>query len=216
VSLAGTLRLKVDPLRLEQILVNLLINAAKYTEAGGHIGLSGRREAADVVIKVRDTGVGISPEFLPRIFDLVIQGDRTMARSDGGLGIGLTLVKSLVEMLGGSVKARSEGTGKGSEFEVRLPALEDDAVQTAHDGPTAITLARTFKPQVVLLDIGLPGMDGYEVVKHLRAATSCAGATIVAVSGYGRQEDRRRSRESGFDRHLVKPVDFDALLSIFG
>jgi PAS domain S-box-containing protein len=258
VSLTRTLRLEADPLRLEQILVNLLTNAAKYTEAGGHIGLSARPEGPEIVIKIRDTGVGIGPELLPRVFDLFVQGDRTIARSEGGLGIGLSLVKSLVEMHGGRVTARSEGVGKGSEFEVRLPALgvanprttnpatipqpasgqsfrvlvvDDNAdtawgvsklltllgheVRTAHDGLTAISLARSYRPEVVLLDIGLPGRDGYAVVKQLRQENCCDGAIIVAVSGYGQEEDRRRSREAGFDRHLVKPVDYEALLSIF-
>jgi PAS domain S-box-containing protein len=258
VSLTGTLRLEADPLRLEQILVNLLTNGAKYTEAGGNIGLSALHEGPDIVIRIRDTGVGISPELLPRVFDLFVQGDRTMARSEGGLGIGLALVKSLVELHGGRVAARSEGVGKGTEFEVRLPSMrvgdptttkpgktleqvsgqsfrvlvvDDNAdtawgvsklltllghqVRMAHDGPTAISVAQSYKPEVVLLDIGLPGMDGYAVTKQLRQESSCDGAVIVAVSGYGQEEDRRRSREAGFDRHLVKPVDYDALLSVF-
>jgi signal transduction histidine kinase len=258
VTHTGTLRLEADPLRLEQILVNLLTNAAKYTDAGGHIGLTARREGADIVIKVRDTGVGISRELLPRVFDLFVQGDRTMARSEGGLGIGLTLVKSLVEMHGGTITAMSEGPGTGSEFTVRLPefhggaretvkptrvlplvahqgsrvlVVDDNAdtargvsrllrllghdVQTTYDGPTAIELARSYQPEVVLLDIGLPGMDGYAVVKQLRKEDCCKNALIVAVSGYGQEEDRRRSREAGFDQHLIKPVDYDALMSVF-
>jgi PAS domain S-box-containing protein len=258
VSLIGTLRLEADPVRLEQILVNLLTNAAKYTDAGGRIGLTARHEGTDIVISVRDTGIGISRSLLPRVFDLFIQGDRTMARSEGGLGIGLTLVKSLVEMHGGSATAASDGPGRGSEFIVRLPALHsapkkparpvmnlpravrqgsrvlvvDDNVdtargvskllkllghdvQTAYVGPSAIKLAHTYKPEVILLDIGLPGMDGYAVVKQLRNEECCRDALIVAVSGYGQDEDRRRSREAGFDQHLVKPVDDDALMSVF-
>jgi CheY-like chemotaxis protein len=194
---------------------------------------------------------------LPRVFDLFVQGDRTAARSEGGLGIGLTLVKSLVEMHGGSVMAGSQGPGTGSEFVVHLPALRngpktttptkslprvarqsprvlvvDDSVdtaegvskllkllghdvQTAYDGPAAIELARTFKPEIILLDIGLPGMDGYAVVKQLRSEDCCKDALIVAISGYGQEEDVRRSREAGFDQHLVKPVDYDALMSVF-
>ncbi len=254
---AGGLRLEADPLRLEQILVNLLTNAAKYTDAGGSIALTARREGADVVIKVRDTGMGIAPDLLPRIFDLFAQGDRTMARSEGGLGIGLTLVQKLAEMHGGGVLAVSEGPGKGSEFTVRLPALEvpasrrtgpgqtlaraagrssrvlvvddnaDNArglarllkllghdVQVAYVGTTAIEVARAHRPEIVLLDIGLPGMDGYQVVKRLRMEECCKGSLIVAVSGYGQPEDLRRSREAGFDHHLVKPVDYDALMTL--
>jgi PAS domain S-box-containing protein len=255
VSLAATLRLEADPVRLEQVVVNLLTNAAKYTEAGGRVALSAHRDGSDVVIAVRDSGVGISPELLPRVFDLFVQGDRTMARSEGGLGIGLTLVKSLVEMHGGTVTAASDGPGRGSEFTVRLPALqaatrdasparpaapaacrsvrvlvvddnEDTArsvsklirllghdVRTAFDGPGAIDTARAYSPEVVFLDIGLPGMDGYEIVKELRKDDCCKHAFIVAVSGYGQEEDRRRSRAAGFDRHLVKPVEYEALIA---
>jgi PAS domain S-box-containing protein len=256
ISLIGTLRLEADPLRLEQIIVNLLTNAAKYTHAGGRIGLTARHEGTDIVLSVRDSGIGIPKDLLPKVFDLFVQGDRTPARSEGGLGVGLALVRSLVEMHGGSVTAASAGPGKGSEFVVRLPALQnglkkttptrslprvarqssrvlvvDDnvdtaqgltrllevlghEVQTAYDGPSAIELARTSKPEVVLLDIGLPGMDGYAVVEQLRKE-ACKEALIVAVSGYGQDEDRRRSREAGFDQHLVKPVDYDALMSVF-
>ena len=254
----GGLRLEADPLRLEQILVNLLTNAAKYTDAGGRISLTARHEGADIVLKVRDTGMGITPELLPRVFDLFAQGDRTMARSEGGLGIGLTLVQKLAEMHGGSVTAESEGPGKGSEFTVRLPALEEPAarkssrrgtlprvarqssrvlvvddnldnvrglsrllkllghdVQVAHDGKAAIEVARAHRPEIVLLDIGLPGMDGYEVVKRLRTEECCKDSLIIAVSGYGQPEDLRRSQEAGFDHHLVKPVDYDALMTLF-
>jgi PAS domain S-box-containing protein len=254
----GGLRVEADPLRLEQILVNLLTNAAKYTDAGGRISLAARPEGADVVIQVRDTGVGIAPELMPRIFDLFAQGDRTMARSEGGLGIGLTLVQKLAEMHGGGVTAASEGPGKGSEFTVRLPALEglvartsprrgtlprvarhghrvlvvddnlDSAsglsrllkllghdVRVAHDGRDAVGVAQAHQPDIILLDIGLPGMDGYEVVRRLRTEECCKDALIIAVSGYGQPEDLRRSREAGFDDHLVKPVDYDALMTLF-
>jgi PAS domain S-box-containing protein len=252
------LRLEADPLRLEQILVNLLTNAAKYTEAGGRVALTARREPPDIVITIRDTGIGITPELMPHIFDLFTQGDRTIARSEGGLGIGLTLVQKLVEMHGGSVTAASDGPGKGSEFSVRLPALEESAaeetrppeplprtdrqgarvlivddnidtvtalarilqllghdVQLAYDGPTALDVARGHRPEIVLLDIGLPGMDGYEVVKRLRGEEFCKNALIIATSGYGQDQDRRRSLEAGFDHHLVKPVDFDTLMNLF-
>ncbi|MBV8074888.1 MAG: PAS domain S-box protein [Planctomycetaceae bacterium] len=254
----GGLRLEADPLRLEQILVNLLTNAAKYTDAEGHISLTARHEGTDIVIQVRDTGMGITPELLPRIFDLFAQGDRTMARSEGGLGIGLTLVQKLTEMHGGSITAASEGRGKGSEFTVRLPALEEPAarkprtwgtlprvarpssrvlvvddnvdsalglsrllkllgheVQVAHDGPAALEEARAHRPEVVLLDLGLPGMDGYEVAQRLRAEECCKDALIIAVSGYGRPEDLRHSKEAGFDHHLVKPVDYEVLMTLF-
>ena len=251
------LPIDADPTRIEQVLVNLLNNAAKYTEAGGDIRLTIGREGEEAVIKVLDTGVGIPPDLLPRLFDLFIQGDRSIARSEGGLGIGLTLVKSLVEMHGGTVVAQSDGIGKGSLFVVRLPAskapveetsppkpaagrgamqtsrvlvVDDNVdtarglarllkllghdVRTAHDGPTAIEAARDHQPDFVLLDIGLPGMDGYEVARNLRRDDGIKEATIIAISGYGQDSDRRRSREAGFDHHLVKPIDHDALLTL--
>jgi PAS domain S-box-containing protein len=254
----GGLRLEADPLRLEQILVNLLTNAAKYTDSGGRISLVARLEGPEIVVRVRDTGVGIPPELMHRIFDLFSQGDRTMARSEGGLGIGLTLVKQLAEMHGGTVTAESEGLGKGSEFTVRLPASREPAppesgrggtlprsdrqasrvlvvddnrdlcaglsrflkilgheVLVAFDGLSAIEEARSYRPEIVILDIGLPGMDGYEIVRRLRAEECCRGALIIAASGYGQEEDRRRSREAGFDHHLVKPIDFDSLMDLF-
>ncbi|MGD0045081.1 MAG: hybrid sensor histidine kinase/response regulator, partial [Isosphaeraceae bacterium] len=211
VSLRPGLRLDADPTRLQQILVNLLTNAAKYTESGGTIWLTAGHEGNDIVIKVRDTGIGIPPEKLPQMFELFAQGDRSLARSEGGLGIGLTLVRSLAEMHGGSVTATSEGPGKGSEFMVRLPAVAARAeeiprlpaktpqanahrarilivddnvdmvrglvrllellghdVQTAYDGPTAVEAALVHRPEFVLLDLGLPGMDGYQVATRLR------------------------------------------------
>ncbi len=258
VSLAsGVSTLDADPLRLEQILVNLLINAAKYTHSGGRIWLTASGEGDDVVIKVKDTGVGITPELLPRLFDLFAQGDRSPARSEGGLGIGLTLVKSLVEMHDGTVTAESEGPDRGSEFTLRMPAFKgtvapkrrstptlhvsrlssrvlvvDDNVDTAtalskllkllghdvmmaHDGKAAIEAARAHRPEIVLLDIGLPGMNGYEIASKLREEECCKGATIVAVSGYGREDDLQRSKRAGFDHHLVKPVDYDSLMNLF-
>jgi signal transduction histidine kinase len=259
VSLApGALRLEADPLRLEQILVNLLTNAAKYTESGGHVSLTARRESDDIVVKIKDTGVGITPDLLPRVFDLFAQGDRSTARSEGGLGIGLTLVKSLVEMLDGTVTVVSEGEGKGSEFTVRLPSSKqaavperkpkatvpelpqpgsrvlvvDDNVDTAkalakllkllghdvkmaHDGLAAIEEARIHRPEIILLDIGLPGMDGYQVAAKLREEGCCKDATIIAVSGYGQEEDLRRSQHAGFNHHLIKPIDYDSLMTLF-
>jgi PAS domain S-box-containing protein len=254
----GGLRLQADPFRLEQVLINLLTNAAKYTDAGGKITLTARHEGGRVVIRVQDTGMGITAGLLPRIFDLFTQGDRTTARSEGGLGIGLTLVQKLVEMHGGNITAASEGLGRGSEFTVRLPALRESAaprgrpqttlpriarqssrvlvvddnidnatglsrllkllghdVQVAHDGKDAIEMARAHRPEVVLLDIGLPGMDGYEVARALRAEECCKDSVIIAVSGYGQPEDIRRTKEAGFDHHMVKPVDYDALMSLF-
>ena len=255
--LNGGLRLEADPLRLEQILVNLLTNAAKYTDAGGRIALAARNEDDEVVITVRDTGMGIAAELLPRVFDPFTQGDRSVARSEGGLGIGLTLVRQLAEMHGGRAAAASEGPGRGSEFTVRLPALGgpvsrvvgppgelprvarqgarvlvvddniDQAaglsrflkllghdVRVAHAGQGAVELALAHRPEVVLLDIGLPDMDGYEVVGRLRSEECCKGSLIIAVTGYGQPEDLRRSREAGFDHHLVKPLDHDALLTL--
>jgi PAS domain S-box-containing protein len=253
---AGELRLEADPVRLEQILVNLLTNAAKYTNAGGQIALTVGHENGDIVLQLKDTGIGIAKEMLPRIFDLFTQGDRTIDRSEGGLGIGLTIVQRLVELHGGSVTAKSEGIGKGTEFTVRLPSLAsvreasdsmtdiqrsvransrvlvvDDNhdmasglakllsllghdVQTAYDGRTAVELALTYCPEVVLLDIGLPGMSGYEVARRLREEASSRDALIIAITGYGQEEDFRKSKEAGFDHHLVKPIDYHALLTV--
>ncbi|MDG3002267.1 hybrid sensor histidine kinase/response regulator [Paludisphaera mucosa] len=252
---AGRMGVEGDATRLEQVFVNLLNNAAKYTDAGGRLSLSARAEGGRVVVRVRDTGMGMTPEFLARAFDLFVQGDRSAARSEGGLGIGLTLVKSLVEMHGGSVAASSAGPGLGSEFAVRLPLVRaepeadagreaagpdvgrklsvlvvDDNADTAwttalslellghvaavaHDGPAALEAARSARPEVVLLDIGLPGMDGHQVARALRG-DGFSDTLIVALSGYGRDEDRERSRAAGFDHHLVKPVDLDALAAL--
>ena len=250
---------EADPVRLEQVLANLLTNAAKYTEPGGRIALEAVREADLLVVRVRDNGVGIAPEVLPRVFDLFVQADATADRSQGGLGIGLTLVRSLVEMHGGTVSASSAGPGLGSEFVVSLPwrrpgrgagaradltgdgrpgrsateagprrgrlgghgAEPGPAPQglgargaLAHDGPAALEAAQAHGPEVVLLDLGLPGMDGYEVA--VRSAGNGGGPRIVALTGYGQAEDRRRSQEAGFDHHLVKPVDPEALRKSLG
>ncbi|MDG3004778.1 hybrid sensor histidine kinase/response regulator [Paludisphaera mucosa] len=252
----GGLWADVDPTRIEQVVVNLLSNAAKYSENGGLIALRARNEGDEVVVSVRDRGVGIPPETLPQMFELFAQGDRSLARSEGGLGIGLTVVKKLVEMHGGTVDARSEGRGKGSEFTIRLPraarpvaaapegtapaeggripsrilVVEDNVdaawgmaqllkllghdVAVAHDGPQGIEKAKEHRPEFVLLDIGLPGMDGYEVASRLRREPSCKDAVIIAISGYGRDEDRRRSKEAGFDHHLIKPLDHDVLITL--
>ncbi|MHB1561654.1 MAG: hybrid sensor histidine kinase/response regulator [Isosphaeraceae bacterium] len=252
----GRLPLHADATRVGQIALNLLTNAAKYTDGGGHIHLTADREGDDVVIRVRDDGMGIPPEKLPEMFRLFAQGDRSLARSEGGLGIGLTIVKRLAEMHEGSVEARSEGPGQGSEFIVRLPLapsqadpvaspparphragrssrvlIVDDNVDTAlgmerllkplghetlvvHDGPAAIESARAFRPDFVLLDIGLPGMDGYRVASALREVELARDTVFIAVSGYGQDEDRRRSYAAGFDHHLVKPVDLAKLIPL--
>jgi CheY-like chemotaxis protein/anti-sigma regulatory factor (Ser/Thr protein kinase) len=243
-----TVRLEADPTRLTQILTNLLDNAAKYTDPGGQIELTARREAGDVVLSVRDSGVGIPLDMQGRIFDLFTQGDVPIARSQGGLGLGLTLVRSLTGLHGGTVDVRSEGRGRGSEFTVRLPigsaeastgaaaagsaggrhvlVIEDNAdaremlrialeldghrVDTAADGLTGVESALRTPPDLVLVDLGLPGLDGYAVARRLRAALGDR-LTLVALTGYGQTEDRRRTSEAGFDAHLVKPVDPDVL-----
>jgi signal transduction histidine kinase len=250
-----------DPVRLTQVIGNLLNNSAKYTEEGGEITLTVALEAGEAVVRVGDTGEGIAPEMLPQVFDLFTQVERTIDRAQGGLGIGLTLVRSLVEIHGGCVQAFSAGLGTGSEFVVRLPVLAsveeggvgpgpepsapvkprrilvvddnvDNAeslalllqlsghqVRTAHNGPGALAAASAFRPEVVLLDIGLPGMDGYEVARCLRTEAGGEKLLLVAQTGYGQEDDQRRSRQAGFDAHLVKPVDPDtlrALLAGFG
>jgi PAS domain S-box-containing protein len=249
----GPVMLAADPTRLEQVLVNLLNNAVKYTKPGGHISLTAGREGEGVVIRVRDTGVGISADLLPHIFDLFTQAQRTLDRSEGGLGIGLTMVNRLVGLHGGSVEAHSTGPDQGSEFVVRLPALPappqgagpaapteqvsgggrrilivEDVVQVAqmlgmllqvwgydsrvaHDGPTGLVAFRTYQPDVVLCDIGLPGMSGYDVAGMMREEPRQTRPLLVAVTGYGGEEDRRRSHEAGFDFHMTKPVDPAAL-----
>ena len=251
------IRLVGDPTRLEQILWNLLNNSAKYTEPGGEITLSVEPEGGEVVVRVRDTGIGIRPEMLPKIFDMFVQLEDHKAHAQGGLGIGLCLVRTLVELHEGSITVHSDGLGTGSEFAVRLPILPvagvvrapapnqrggssatpprrrilvvDDnmdaakslarllerlhgqEVRVAHDGPEALAVADEFRPEVVLLDIGLPGMSGYEVAEHLRGLPEFEETLIVALTGWGQEDDRRRSRGAGIDHHLVKPVDPEAL-----
>jgi signal transduction histidine kinase/ActR/RegA family two-component response regulator len=251
------LRFRGDPARTAQILGNLLSNAVKYTERGGNIWLSAARDGADVVLRVRDSGVGIPKESLTGIFELFTQLNRTLDRSSGGLGIGLTVVRRLVEMHGGTVTAYSEGPDRGSEFVVRLPAIDaslpageaitpvrtdravprpdassqrlsvlvvDDNrdvaestatllemaghdVHIAYDGASALEAASRVRPQVMLVDIGLPGMDGYEVARRLRADPENRDGWIFALSGYDSQQDRERSASAGFDRHFAKPFD---------
>ncbi len=300
-----TLPVEADPVRLAQVVSNLLTNAAKYTERGGQIRLSaeaerrepsgltaeaerrepsgltveaerrepsglrpdGSRRSASaedgwVVLRLQDTGIGIAPEMLTRIFELFVQGQQAAARSQGGLGIGLTLVKNLVEMHHGTVEARSRGLGQGSEFVVRLPLaagrqaeqtlqetdpgqqgtpaasrrrilVVDDNVDAAdslalilrlgghevlvaHDGPTGLQLAQSSRPDIIFLDIGMPGMDGYEVARRLRRQPDLDGVRLVALTGWGAQEDRRRSAAAGFDQHLVKPVEPTAIQDVLG
>jgi signal transduction histidine kinase/ActR/RegA family two-component response regulator len=252
------LYLSADPARLEQVLANLLNNAAKYTPPGGLIELSVTLEDGHALLRVRDNGIGIPPELLPRMFDLFTQGERASDRSQGGLGIGLTLVRRLVEMHGGQVDVCSAGPQQGSEFTVRLclasppaaplPAdlvahscgspsaarkelvIDDNAdlllvttallrglgheVFSAGDGPAGIEAAYVNPPDVVLIDIGLPGMSGFEVARHLRSVKFPNRPTLAAITGYGQAEDRRRSEEAGFDYHLVKPVQLQSLTQL--
>jgi PAS domain S-box-containing protein len=246
--------LHADPTRAVQIVANLLTNSGKYTHDGGQITVRARRQNNDAIIEVIDTGVGLPPEMLNRVFELFAQADRTLDRSEGGLGIGLTVARKLAELHGGEISVSSEGLGKGATFTVRLPlsslpsqispAPEPDVgdsvpeamrvlvvddnrdtahacskllqqmgheVDTAYDGLAALEHARSFRPQVLFLDIGLPRMNGYEVSRALRDE-GFQDAVIIAVSGYGQPDDRRRSREAGFDHHLVKPVDRAAIV----
>jgi len=258
---AEPIRLEVDPTRLEQILWNLLSNAAKYTNPGGRIGLIAEPHDQVVVVRVRDTGSGISPEMLPRVFDLFVQGEQRQDHSRDGLGIGLSLVRTLVELHGGHVTARSEGLGRGSEFVVSMPArrgapvtesalkresrqsplpklqgqrilIVDDNrvaadslarlltqkcqldVRVCYDGPSALKMVDSFHPQVVLLDLDLPGMDGYQVATTLREQVLTSRIAIVALSGWGQEEDRRHSRAAGIDHHMLKPVNINALTDV--
>jgi signal transduction histidine kinase/CheY-like chemotaxis protein len=247
-------RLLADPTRLEQVLTNLLNNAARYTPEGGRIWLTAAREGGEAVVRVRDTGIGIPPEMLSHIFGLFSQVGRAEERAEGGLGIGLSLVKSLIEMQGGTVEAHSPGPGQGSEFVVRWPSptgqtnegvpadpegppateravrvlLVDDSVDAANslamllrlwghealvanDGPAALRLVERQRPEVALLDIGLPGMDGYELARRLRRQPGLGKTVLVALTGWGQPEDRHRAREAGFDHHMVKPVELAAL-----
>jgi signal transduction histidine kinase/CheY-like chemotaxis protein len=246
-----------DSTRLEQVVVNLLNNAAKYTDDGGQIGLSLQQVGNEAVLQVRDSGVGIAPELMPHIFDLFTQADRSLARSQGGLGIGLSLVQRLVEMHGGKVTASSV-VGQGSEFIVRLPValtaeprppspptektqsagsslrvlvVDDNVdmvtslamllresghdVRTAPDGSTALEAALAYRPDVALLDLGLPGLNGFEIAKRMRQQPILQKVVLVAMTGYGKESDRQRSREAGFDHYLVKPTKLEKLQEIF-
>jgi CheY-like chemotaxis protein/nitrogen-specific signal transduction histidine kinase len=244
-----------DPARLEQVVTNLLANAVRYTPAGGHVRVATEAAGADAVLRVEDDGVGISEEALPFVFELFFQVERPLSRPQGGLGLGLTLVRRLVELHGGTVQAASGGPGKGAAFVVRLPAVpapavanvpeseapagrqhghvllvEDSAdareilrmileqsgylVTCAEDGPGGVAAALRCRPGAALVDIGLPGYDGYEVARKIRAAPEGASVLLVALTGYGQPADRRRAEEAGFDLHFVKPVDPARLVAL--
>jgi CheY-like chemotaxis protein len=242
-----------DPARLTQVFANLLNNAATYMRAGGDVFLTVERRDSQALVSVRDQGIGIAAEMLPRVFDLFTRIDDAFDRSRSGLGVGLYLARRLIEMHGGRIEVRSQGLGQGSEFLVALPIAEDsqgvaasetrrlattalarrvlvvddnrDAaesldlyltmlgaeVRTAYDGVAALETLQTFKPSVVLLDLGMPGMDGYEAARSIRASAHGSDVTLIALTGWGQDEDRRRTAEAGFDHHLVKPVDLDEL-----
>lgn len=249
------IRLRGDSARLAQSLANVLTNAAKYTEPGGFIQVRTRQEEGQAVVSIKDNGIGIPPALLPNIFELFAQGDRALDRSQGGLGIGLSLVRRLVELHGGTIEAQSDGSGRGSEFTMCLPVddrvdaeipaavmpplsvsprrvlvvddnkdaadsmasllrMQHHVVQTAYSGPAALGAARVFKPEIVFLDIGLPGMDGFEIARRLRQFPETRGSRLIALTGYGQEDDRRRSQEAGFDRHIVKPLDPHALSAL--
>jgi len=246
-----------DKVRLAQVFSNLLNNAAKYTDQGGRIVLAARVVGDQVVVSVRDNGIGIPPDALSKVFDMFMQADRSSRRAQGGLGIGLTLVKTVVEMHEGSVEARSEGPAQGSEFIVRIPCekvvenrsssvdsaaspsrferrrilvVDDNAdaasslamllkmlgadVSTAHDGPAALERLDEERPDAVLLDLGLPGMDGLEVARQIRSNSMHQNVVLIALTGWGLEEDRMRTKAAGFDHHLVKPADLVTLRSI--
>ena len=248
-----------DPTRLEQIASNLIDNALKYTPPGGRIEVRTWTENDDVVLSVRDTGVGISADLLPHVFDVFVQGSSTLDRAQGGLGIGLSLVRRLTELHGGSIEAESKGPGGGSTFTLRMPRIEHQAapapapapaaqerahgkpsvlliednedgremmammlscygyeVQYAEDGLRGLEAAARFRPDLALVDIGLPGIDGYEVARRLRADPATRDIKLIALTGYGLAEDLRRVLDAGFDRHLVKPVDIDHLMEVIG
>lgn len=251
--------LEGDAVRLAQVFANLLNNASKYTEPGGRLSLAAERHGNEVEVVVRDNGIGIPSEMLPRVFDMFTQADSSLEKSHGGLGIGLTIVKRLVELHGGNVEARSEGRGRGSEFIVRLPLVEsaspiqpvsiangtsaaacarrvlvvDDNTDAAAslalvlemlghetgvtaDGPTALAMAESFCPDLVLLDIGLPGMNGFDVCQRMRAQPWGRSAIFVALSGWGQNEHKQRARAVGFDHYFIKPIDPDELQRLLG
>ncbi len=255
---ADPILLEADPVRLTQVIANLLNNAAKYTGEGGQIWLTVRRDAEGVLVSVRDNGMGIPAKMLPHVFDMFAQSDRTLTRAQGGLGIGLTLVKTFVRLHGGRIEAHSGGEGRGSEFVIHLPVLAaapqvkdirppqpsqnaflprrrvlvvDDTrassyilgklletmgqhVRTANDAATALEQVRVERPDLVISDIGMPSMDGYQLARCLRQEPGMEDAVLVALTGYGQENDKRRAREAGFDHHLVKPVSMEALQAL--
>jgi signal transduction histidine kinase len=255
------LQVDIDVSRIRQVISNLITNAAKYTEPGGHIVIEATHLEGRVVVQIRDNGVGISASMLPRVFEMFSQSAQSIDRSQGGLGLGLSIVKSLVELHGGTVTAESRGADQGSTFTFDLPALakapdevipdelsviapvgkgrrqrvlivddNEDAAELlseiltslghltrlAHDGVQALKIAPDFRPDIALLDIGLPVMDGFELARRIRADPQLSGMRLVAITGYGQPEDRRRSKAAGFDEHLVKPVQFEALEAALG
>ena len=250
---AESVIVNADPTRLAQIITNLLDNAVKFTPAGGSVDLDVAREGQEAVLRVSDTGIGIDPTMLPKVFELFAQAEQPMDRTLGGLGLGLTLSRRLVEMHGGTLAVASEGRGQGAQFTVRLPVeaagtpaptpavvtsdrsrsillIEDNEdareslrllleslghrVFEAGEGDSGLALARHHRPEVVLIDLGLPGLDGYEVAQALRASPDGGTTTLIAVTGYGQAEDRRRSKDAGFDAHLVKPVSQSLLAQL--
>ncbi len=255
VTVPGTpVWVQADPTRMNQVLGNLLDNAHKFTPSGGSVAVKLSAEADEAVLRISDTGIGIGPEMLPRVFEVFSQADRSLDRDRGGLGLGLSVARGLMEMHGGTIEAESEGIGRGATFTLRLPTVPEPAalgsqpfpapgrggsglrvlvvednrdaaeslrmllevcgheVSLAHSGPEGVTAARAIRPHVVLCDIGLPGMDGFAVAARLRKSAETSGARLIAVTGYGEEEDRRRAREAGFDAHLVKPVEPQLLL----
>jgi CheY-like chemotaxis protein len=242
-----------DAVRLTQVFANLLTNAAKYTNSGGHIWIHARKEGDRAIVSVRDNGIGIAADQLASVFDMFTQVDRSSRRAQGGLGIGLTLVRSLVAMHGGRVEARSDGVGSGSEFVVELPVVTvaghvlrsdestiakrlprrrvlvvDDncdaaeslgellkalgaTIRVVHSGREALDILDSFAPDSVLLDIGMPDMDGYEVARRIRSTTEHGDVLLIALTGWGQENDRRRSLAAGFDHHVVKPPDINEL-----
>jgi CheY-like chemotaxis protein len=260
VRIADSLRVNGDRTRLAQVFANLLNNASKFTSRGGRVAVAAAAEGTDVVVRVTDTGIGIRPEMLPRIFDMFAQSDRPLDRPQSGLGIGLTIVQRLVELHGGLVEARSDGPGRGSEFVVRIPAHDaaaitaddfasggerprtrgprrvlvvddnEDAVTSltvllrlaahevlvARDGAEAVAVATIERPDVILLDIGLPKLDGYQVARRIRDEEWGKDVLIAAVTGWGQEADRARTKDAGFDVHLTKPVDPAALERLLG
>ena len=251
--------LEADAVRLAQVFSNLINNAAKYTDPGGHIAVRAGLEGNEVIVQVNDNGIGIPPEALPRIFDMFSQVDRNLERSQGGLGIGLTLVRRLVEMHNGRVEAHSAGQGLGSKFAVHLPITHEppqkhetkmsadtastktakkrilvvddnhdsasslslmlkimgNETKSVHDGLAAVQAAEEFQPEIILLDIGLPKLNGYDACRAMREKPWSQGMVIIALTGWGQDEDRRRSAEAGFDHHLVKPVEMATLQKLF-